>query len=75
MTQNNKKPEPIKLRLLTETETAERLNIAVATLRRWRWEGHPPPFVKLGRTVRYDPAEVEHYIESGRHSSTAECES
>ena len=58
-------------RLLTEVELSKILNVAVATLRRWRWAGHPPRFLKIGAAVRYDPADIEAYVEAQRRSSTS----
>jgi predicted DNA-binding transcriptional regulator AlpA len=57
--------------LLNETEAAALLNIAVPTLRRWRWSGHGPRFAKIGRAVRYDPRELRAYIEAQTRSSTS----
>lgn len=61
-------PEP----LLDEHETARRLNWSVKTLRRRRWAGLPPAFIKLGRSVRYTPAEIRALIEAGRRTSTSD---
>ena len=58
--------------LMTETETARLLGLKVATLRRWRWSGHGMRFVKLGGAVRYDPADVQAFIETGRRRSTSD---
>ncbi len=58
--------------LLNEYEAAARLALKVATLRRWRWSGHGPPFIKIGAAVRYDPDDVEAFIEAGRRSSTSD---
>jgi len=58
--------------LLTETETANILHIEVATLRRWRWAGHPPGFLKIGGAVRYDPADLQQFIDCSRRSSTSD---
>ena len=52
--------------LLTEDQAAERLNWSKKTLQRRRWEGNPPAFVKLGRTVRYSLRDLEAFIEAGR---------
>jgi hypothetical protein len=41
-------------------------------LRRWRWAGHPPRFIKIGAAVRYDPADMQEFIEAGRRSSTSD---
>ncbi len=59
-------------RLLNEFETANRLGLSVKTLRRWRWAGQGIPFIKLGRSVRYDPAEIEAFIAAGRRVSTSD---
>ncbi len=51
------------MQLLTEQKTAEALNCTVAALRRWRRERRGPRFVKLGRLIRYNPADLEAYVE------------
>ena len=53
-------------RLLNELEVAERLNMRVATLRRWRFAGKPPAYVKVGAAVRYRPCDIEAFVISGR---------
>ena len=58
-------------RLLNEREAAQFLTLKVATLRRWRWSGSGPAFIKLGGAVRYDPADLESFEMSGRRSSTS----
>lgn len=51
--------------LMTREEVAKRLGLAVQTLAKWACEGgHGLPFVKLGRAVRYRPADVERFIVS-----------
>lgn len=63
-------------KLLTETEAAERLGLAVATLRRWRWSGDGPEFVKLGTSrgsaVRYAPSALAAFVAAGARSSTSD---
>jgi predicted DNA-binding transcriptional regulator AlpA len=66
MTHENKEP------LLNEHETAALLNVAVPTLRRWRWSGHGPRFIKIGRAVRYDIDELRAYIERQTRCSTSD---
>lgn len=56
--------------LLTESETASRLAIQPATLRRWRWSGDGPRFVKVGFAVRYDCADIEDFVNRNRRDST-----
>ena len=48
--------------LLNEEQAAQRLNVAVKTLQKWRGVGGGPRFVKLGRCVRYSAADLEDYI-------------
>jgi predicted DNA-binding transcriptional regulator AlpA len=60
------------IRLLNEHEAAHVLGLKVATLRRWRWAGKPPRFLKIGAAVRYDPAELTGLIEAARRSSTTD---
>ena len=57
-------------RLLNESEVAQILHVEVSTIRRWRWSGDGPPFVKLKGAVRYEPVSVEKYIEVRRKISS-----
>jgi len=52
--------------LLTEFDVAAATGLAVATLRRWRWQRAGPPWLKLGVTVRYDPRALEEWLRSRR---------
>ncbi len=45
--------------MVNEYEAARVLGLSVKTLRRWRWAGKPPKFVKIGSAVRYEPAELQ----------------
>lgn len=56
--------------LMKESEVAKCLAIQVTTLRRWRWNGQGPEFVKVGHAVRYDPDVIEKFIIAGRRDST-----
>ena len=58
--------------LVDEREAAKRLGLAVATLRRWRWVGRNPRFVKIGGAVRYDPADLDAFIDACRRTSTSD---
>ena len=40
-------------RYIEEREVAKILGLSVQTLRNRRFLGHPPPYVKFGRSVRY----------------------
>ncbi len=59
-------------KLLTETQVAGMLNLQVATLRRWRWMGQGPRFIKIGAAVRYDPQELKAYLAKQVRSSTSD---
>ena len=41
--------------------------------RRMRGEPHTPPFVKLGRSVRYRWSDVEAWLETRQRQSTSEA--
>lgn len=57
--------------LLTENEQAARWGIAPKTLANQRCRGDGPPFIKLGRLVRYDPAITDAWLaERVRHSTS-----
>ncbi|MBZ0252057.1 MAG: helix-turn-helix domain-containing protein, partial [Candidatus Methylomirabilis sp.] len=60
--------------LLNEQEAAERLGVAVKTLRRVRWDGSwPLPFVKLANgAVRYRWSAIERFLATGSRSSTSD---
>ncbi len=58
--------------LLNEHEAAHILGLKVATLRRWRWAGKPPRFLKIGSAVRYDPQVLAEFIEAARRTSTTD---
>ena len=47
-------PETTRHRLVDENEAADLLGLSKRTLQAWRVRGGGPPFLKLGRLVRYD---------------------
>ena len=49
-------------RALTEREVAELLGLSVATLHAWRHRGKGPRFLRLGRSVRYLPADLADFV-------------
>lgn len=48
--------------LLKEQQVSSRCNFSLNTLRYWRAVGDGPPFVKIGRAVRYNVAALVDYI-------------
>ena len=63
-------------RLLTEAQTCRYLQVSRSYLARARMEGPRngrtpgPPFVKLGRAVRYDIADLDAWIQEHRRVPT-----
>ena len=47
---------------LTERQVAEQLGLSVGTLRAWRHRGKGPRFLRLGRSVRYLPSDVDEFV-------------
>jgi Helix-turn-helix domain len=48
--------------LWTTEELSEHIRVPVGTLKRWRRLGGGPPYLRLGRHVRYDPAAVREWL-------------
>lgn len=60
--------------LLDERETAAFLKISVRTLQDWRLSQAGPPFIRVGRNVRYRRSDIMGWIEDrtyGRPSPQA----
>ena len=62
----------LQQRLLKENEAADFLAVEVSTLRRWRWAGKGPQFLKIGGAVRYELTVLEALIETSRRRSTSD---
>jgi hypothetical protein len=50
--------------LMTEEEVSKRLNVSLASLRRWRLLKRGPAFLKIGSLVRYQPEELDGWLAS-----------
>jgi excisionase family DNA binding protein len=50
--------------LMTEEEVSKRLNVSLASLRRWRLLRKGPVFVKVGSLVRYRPEDLDAWLAS-----------
>jgi hypothetical protein len=53
-------------KLITETELANIINRSVQTLRNDRHRRRGLPYIRLGRSIRYDLRDVEAYIDEYR---------
>ena len=49
--------------LLTAEGVAAVTGLSVETLAQWRSQKRGIPYLKVGRAVRYDPADVQTYLE------------
>jgi predicted DNA-binding transcriptional regulator AlpA len=47
---------------LSEKTTSRRIDVSRAALRKWRREGRGPPYIKVGRLVRYPAAELHAWL-------------
>jgi hypothetical protein len=58
-------PTTLSRQQLTDTQTAEFLNISVSTLRRWRLVGGVGPrWIRIGSSIRYPVRDLEVYLAS-----------
>lgn len=67
------KPVPTVEHLLTTTQAAHYLGISPDTLATWRVRiSDGPPFVRVGRAIRYRHADLAEWIAGRRRRSTSE---
>jgi hypothetical protein len=62
-----KRPEPPSLRMYTEEQVSQILQVSTSQLRKWRMKHnqktqHGPPYRKIGRLVRYPEQGLLAYI-------------
>lgn len=55
-------------KLLTAEDVAALTGLAVETLAQWRSQKRGIPYLKIGRAIRYDPGDVQEYLEGCRVS-------
>ena len=53
-------------RLVSEGRAAEILGCSVYAMRSWRGRKVGPPYVRVGRLVRYRLSDIQKFIEAGR---------
>ncbi|MBO6689396.1 MAG: helix-turn-helix domain-containing protein [Henriciella sp.] len=58
--------------LLSTKQAAHRLGLSPRTLESLRVKGGGPRYIQLGRAVRYEPDDLEHWIECNRKTSTSQ---
>lgn len=54
--------------LLKIDQVASRLKVSVGCIRAWRIKGEGPPAIRVGTALRWDPAEVDDWLDSRRES-------
>ena len=59
-------------RLLTARDAADFLHISISWLAKSRMKGDGPPFVKVGRSVRYGEGALLRWMKSRMRLSTSE---
>ena len=57
--------------LLTRESLAIRWKVTIKTLDQWRWSGHGPRYVKIGRAIFYRLPSIEQFEESKEQKSTS----
>jgi hypothetical protein len=62
------------LKLNTPEQESERLGIPFRTMSKARSTGHPDiPYIKIGKTVRYDPIAVDAWLAKHTHNKVEVC--
>jgi len=59
-------------RLLTPKEAADFLRISLSWLSKTRVRGNGPPFVRVGRSIRYAEAALRQWIRARQRLSTSQ---
>jgi len=55
--------------LYTPAEVSARLKVPQRTLETWRYRGIGPPFIRLGKHVRYPAGDLDRYLQEQRHAN------
>jgi predicted DNA-binding transcriptional regulator AlpA len=66
------KPVTSSFVLLAPKETAGRLKVSTSWLAKARMRGDGPPFIKLGRAIRYSEAALIQWMKGQQRLSTSE---
>jgi predicted DNA-binding transcriptional regulator AlpA len=57
---------------VTTKEAARLLGFHPITLAKWRVSGDGPPYRKVGRSIRYDPAVIEEWMAERSYENTTQ---
>jgi len=58
--------------LLTVSDAAQRLKVSESFLNKLRVTGGSPRFLRLGRSIRYRPEDLDAWAEAGAASATSD---
>jgi predicted DNA-binding transcriptional regulator AlpA len=72
VTRESLRPATASTRLLTPKEAAARWRVSVSWLAKARMRGDGPPFLKIGRSIRYSESASLQWLRSRERLSTAE---
>jgi predicted DNA-binding transcriptional regulator AlpA len=67
----SKLPEPMRA-LLTPAEAAKILRMSVSWLAKRRMHGNGPPYIRIGRSIRYSEIGLMQWMKSRQRLSTSE---
>jgi excisionase family DNA binding protein len=59
----------VPTKLLSVTDLAEMLNVPVRTIYEWRHRRQGPRPIRMGRHLRFDPADVAKWLEARKAAS------
>jgi predicted DNA-binding transcriptional regulator AlpA len=59
----------LEKRYLTESQAAQITNFSSNTLKQWRSARKGPPFIKIGKSIRYPESDLIGWMESFRVST------
>jgi predicted DNA-binding transcriptional regulator AlpA len=60
-------------RLLTPKEAAHLLRVSLSWLAKARMRGDGPPYIKVGRAIRYSEAALIQWMKSNQRTSTSQA--
>jgi Helix-turn-helix domain len=58
--------------VFTPEETASRLKVSLSWLAKARMRGDGPPYIRVGRSIRYSDVALLHWMKSQQRLSTSE---
>ena len=59
-------------KLMSSRDLAEVLHVKEQSVRRMRWDGTGPKFLRRGKRAWYDPTDVREWLEAQKRTSTSD---